>query len=96
MKADLKRVMNFLIIATLIVIILMITANCFSLINEKFHTRTIFSVIADSIITIGTIDLLLFIPSTIFLGFFYSYKYSPINQQTNLVTEQNLEFARLK
>ena len=94
MKADLKRVINFLVIVTTTIAVLVIMIDCISMINAKFHTSSVFNLIADPLKIIALIDLLIFAPSTLVFGYIYLNKYNTENIEVNWTKEQELAYAR--
>ena len=93
MKADLKRILHFLIITTTIITVLIITFHCISMINSKYHTASVLNLFVQPIMTIGFIDLLIFIPSTLFFAFVYVNKYNTSNVEVNWSNDQPLAYA---
>jgi hypothetical protein len=94
MKADLKRILQFLIITTTIITVLIITFHCISMINTKYHTASVINLFVKPIMTIGFIDLLIFIPSTLIFAFVYVNKYNTENIVVNWSNDQALAYAR--
>jgi hypothetical protein len=66
MKTDFRSFVNFLIITTCVVAVLIITSSCISMIMDKYHTHSVLQLFLEPIIDIGCINLIIFVPSTIF------------------------------
>ena len=94
MKASLKRVLQFLIIATTTITVLIVTFHCISMIDDKFQTTSVFKLVAQPIMLIGFIDLLIFVPSTLVFAFIYVDKYNTENVEVNWANEKELAYAR--
>jgi hypothetical protein len=93
MKAELKRVLQFLIIATTTVTVLIVTFHCISMIDDKFKTTSFFNLMAEPIMVIGFIDLLIFVPSTLVFGFIYVNKYNTDHIEVNWTNDKELAYV---
>ena len=91
MKADLKRVINFLVIVTTIIAVLVITVDCISMIDTKFKTTSVFNLVSEPLMIIGFIDLLIFVPSLLVFAFIYSNKYNTEKVEVKWTSDK--EFA---
>jgi hypothetical protein len=68
MKTDFRSFVNFLIITTCVLAVLIITSSCISMIMDKYHTHSVLQLFLQPIIDIGSINLVIFLPSTIFFA----------------------------
>ena len=93
MKADLKRVINFLVIVTTVIAVLVITVDCISMIDTKFKTTSVFNLISQPLMIIGFIDLLIFVPSILVLTFIYVNKYDTSTIEVNWTNDKELAYA---